>query len=149
MRVAPSIALASILLALPAVAQEIPARQRGVSADTAFQVEDLETINLFNGNLSLRIPVGPSYPVGPSLSFTAALTYNSNFWMNEDRQCISDDDPGEIQSYLYTEPEPTNAGLGWRLSFGRLYADGEPLPEDGGYRYVDPAGGQHRFYDRL
>lgn len=140
------LALAGVLLPGLALGQQLPAHQRGISADTAFQLGDLETINLFNGGLTLRIPIGPSYPVGPDLQFQIQLVYGSNFWGSESRNCTLD---GMVKKFTFTDREQTNAGLGWHVGFGHLYAPGEPLADDDGWRYVDPMGGVHRFYDRI
>jgi len=50
----------------PVAAQQFPSQQRGLLADTAYQSGDLDTVNLFNGNLSVALPLGQPYPVGPS-----------------------------------------------------------------------------------
>src|ERR1022692_3275764 len=39
-----------------------------------------DAIDLFNGQLTVPIAVGNSYPIGPSLRFQLMLTYNSRVW---------------------------------------------------------------------
>lgn len=70
--------------AQPASAQQVPNQQRGLSADTAYQVGDIDFVNLFNGGLTLRIPLGQTYPVGPNLSYGLSLSYSSNGWDYEE-----------------------------------------------------------------
>jgi hypothetical protein len=37
-------------------------------------------VNLYNGNLTLALPLGGSYPVGGPLSYGIVLQYNSGVW---------------------------------------------------------------------
>src|SRR5262245_41818725 len=39
-----------------------------------------ENIDLMTGTVNLSYPIGPSYQVGPSLSYQFTLHYNSHFW---------------------------------------------------------------------
>src|SRR6266545_4436244 len=39
-----------------------------------------ESINLYNGQLTIPIAVGPAYAIGPKLKFQAMLTYASKAW---------------------------------------------------------------------
>src|SRR5262245_61373209 len=71
------VTVALLAACLPAAAQQFPSQQRGLTADTAYQSGELESVNLFNGNLSLSIPLGQPYPVGPSFSLSFTLRYNS------------------------------------------------------------------------
>ena len=63
-------ALAALLLgaaAVPLRAQQHPNLARGVSESSSGG--QLDAINEYNGNLTVRIPLGPSYPVGGRLSY--------------------------------------------------------------------------------
>src|SRR6266566_3031987 len=57
-----------------------PAIERGVAPGKAYQVGDIDTINLFNGNLNLRIPLGQAYSAGGHLNYALALHYSGNAW---------------------------------------------------------------------
>ena len=128
-------------------AQQFPSQQRGLSADTAYQLGVVDQVNLFNGGLSLQVPLGSSYPVGPTLSFSLALTYNSIGWdFDEDVQCF---DPMEGQLHTYDLPiesPHTNAGFGWRVLLGKI-VDADKIV--GGLKYISADGGEHGFYDEL
>src|SRR6266540_2786086 len=45
--------------------------------NSVFHHGQVDSINLYNGQLTIPISLGPSYPVGPKLKFQAVLTYNS------------------------------------------------------------------------
>ena len=49
------------LFAIPAAAQLQPNLGRGFAADKVYDFLDLDTVNRFNGNLTLHIPVGQAY----------------------------------------------------------------------------------------
>ena len=139
-----------LLLPLGADAEQLPSRTRGLSADSIYQMGDIDQINLFNGNLSLTIPVGPSYPVSPQISYRLTLVYNSNVWdFLDDQSCV---EGTVIHNYSFPFPAPSaNAGVGWSLHFGRLHAPNDPdfNKNNGSWLYVGPDGSQHNFYDQL
>lgn len=106
-----------------------PAMSQGVSEDSLFKPGANDTINLFNGNLTVAVPLGSTYPVGPGLSYGLGLTYNSSgAWHVEDKddiQCNIDNGNG-VDTYFFTAYHPykiNNAGMGWNLSLGRLAGD--------------------------
>ena len=140
-----------LLLPIGADAEQLPSRTRGLSADSVYQVGDIDQINLFNGNLSLTIPVGPSYPVSPQISYRLTLVYNSNVWdFEDDLSCV--DASKVVHNYSFPFPVPSaNAGVGWSLHFGRLHAPNDPIfnKNNGSWLYVGPDGSQHNFYDKL
>ncbi len=124
------------LTAASVTAQQYPSQQRGLSADTAYQVGAIDQVNLFNGGLTLRIPLGPSYPVGPNLTFGLSLSYSSVGWdYEEDVGCIDD---GTLHRYVLPFESPhTNAGFGWRLVLGKI-VNAENSPAD--LKYVSGDG---------
>ncbi|MES1243845.1 MAG: RHS repeat-associated core domain-containing protein [Acidobacteriota bacterium] len=122
-------------------ADPFPTQERGFQAERAFYVGDFDTVNLFNGNLVLAIPIGGSYPVGGSLSYGLTLTYNSNVW---------DFQEDEIGVYRQALPNRlSNAGLGWRLSLGELLDPTGPENDIGLWTYVGADGGEHSFRSTL
>lgn len=144
-------ALAALALTPPARADlQVPGTERGFAADAAFAVGDLDSVNLFNGNLSIQIPIGQRYRANGSLQYQLTLTYNSKVW-----------DWGYVKPISVNQRFPgalvsagSNAGMGWRLSLGELLP---PLEERNEFQlrayrnesdswvYVDPAGAEHRL----
>ncbi|HKI06744.1 MAG TPA: hypothetical protein VKK31_32510, partial [Thermoanaerobaculia bacterium] len=45
---------------LPAAAQQHPNTARGFGSSGSFNPGDVDSVNLFNGNLVIRIPIGQS-----------------------------------------------------------------------------------------
>jgi len=115
----------------------------------------LDTVNLFNGSLSMSVPLGVRYPVSEHLSYGFTLYYSSRVW---DYELI------ENYNYCYlNDPDPPgfcteaqlskdfNAGPGWRISFGELKWSRRQI--DGSstdvWTYVAPDGSEHPFYETL
>ncbi len=73
-------ALALTLGALPAAADPHPNTNAGVAVDQAFQMGNVDNINLFNGSLTVTVPLGISYPLNSSFSYRFTLVANSNPW---------------------------------------------------------------------
>src|SRR5262245_61189361 len=99
-------------------------------AGKAYQFGEPDSVNLFNGNLTVRLPLGQAYTVSPTLSYRFMLTANSKIW-----------------DYQQTFPNTTmpipetysDAGMGWNVSLGRLY---QPL-QSTTWSYVGPDGSSH------
>lgn len=72
-------------LAAHSKAQSQHANQsRGFDANGVYSTRDVDSVNLFNGNLVLTIPVGGTYPVGGGLSYSLKLVYNSSLWNHKE-----------------------------------------------------------------
>ena len=103
----------------------------------------MDTVNLFNGNLTIAIPIGQRYTVNGGLSYGLTLTYNSHLWDFTRKKCL-----GTMQTRVWALPNRlSNAGLGWMLTLGALY----PFDASGRVTevYVDPQGGSHVLYRKL
>jgi len=141
--------LAALLLlaASPAPAQEDPTTARGFQADKVYQVGDVDHVNVWNGNVLLTLPIGPTYPLGGELGYGLTLTWNANFWDME-HWCQA----GEPGNRCFTRAEPapgSTAGAGWNLGFGRLLRPATDLNENGPWSYVAADGGRHSFHPTL
>src|SRR4029077_1618036 len=87
----------------------------GISPDKSFQFGDVDNVNSFNGNLTLTLPLGMSYPVNGGFSYQLQLVHNSNPWFFF--EMIDSDTVTRTEGM----PSPcANAGIGWRVSFGEL-----------------------------
>ena len=138
-------AVSLLLLAVAVTAETHPNLERGFAADKLYQLSDIEQVNLFNGNVSVTIPIGPTYPVSDRLSYGLRLTYNSKAW-DIKKFYVS-------ANYTGSRKEPSsdsNAGLGWSLTLGRLISPAEAeFGENPAWIYVAPDASRHRFYDTL
>lgn len=151
--------LCSALLLLGAQGAQAESFQR-LNRDQGFQPErmqltgEIDTINTFNGNLLIPIPLGQRYPLGEGFDYGLQVVYNSNLWDHE-----------TINPPFIPPPEPVsrtyplrsfNAGLGWMVSLGRMFFEHDtPLPgcipslTCGLPDYREPDGTVHTFSPRL
>ncbi len=137
------LAAALVPMASPAHAQTDPNLHRGFAPDKAFAVGDVDSVNLFNGNLTLSIPVGGTYSDDGGLAYGLLLTHNSNVWDFETTWYSVN---GQQVSYRRADPgEDFNAGLGFTLSLGKLHSGGSSTA----WRYVGADAAEHVFYGTL
>ncbi|MBV9493095.1 MAG: hypothetical protein JOZ54_02530 [Acidobacteria bacterium] len=124
-----------------------PNWERGIAAEKAYEFGDLDTVNLFNGNLNVAIPIGQTYHLGGNLSHALVLHYGGNNWEFE---TAVHNYFGESKAYTWAYPAKLqNAGFGWRLSFGELRNELPCAPGVSGaaaWAYVAPDGGTHCFH---
>src|SRR5436305_1542380 len=127
--------------------QQNPNVARGLSIDQVYQVGDIDHVNVFNGNLTVQIPIGPRYPVGGKMSYGLTLAFNSKVWDFKDAFGSL---VGPNQATIDEIPSRTsNAGLGWLLSMGRILYRLDPNASFANAAYESPDGTQHPFYCTL
>ena len=71
---------------------------RGFNANDVYSGFNVDSINHFNGNLIVTIPIGQTYPVNGSLSYSLRLVYNSFIWTQESI-CDATSGTATISSY--------------------------------------------------
>lgn len=143
-------------LALPLYAQlqeQHPNTARGFSPEKMYDFGEVDSVNMFNGNLTLRMPVGERLSVNGVLAYQLTLTYNSNCW----EYYHEPDDSGISRPrnpsgmLLHAKPaKRANAGMGWMLSMGRLItmsSTTDPSGKNG--IYESPDGADHNLYPSL
>jgi YD repeat-containing protein len=135
------IVVAVFALLLPAKEygqQQHPNDAPGFSPGGVYDIHDLDTINAFNGNLNVRIPLGPQFKVNALIGYQFALVYNTHLWRYDE---IDLPEP----HYEASEAGAFNAGLGWSLGFGNLIENkrGSGLPTL--WTYASADGSQHEF----
>jgi RHS repeat-associated protein len=148
MRARPLALVLLLAASAPLLAQEHPNLAKGFAADKAYAMGDVDSVNLFSGNLTIAIPIGQRYPVGGNLSYQIVAYYNSSIWRY-----------GGASSAMWGGPEDTietipsdefNVGLGWSLHFGRLVPPINPPDNDTDkWVYISPDGARHSFYPLL
>ncbi|MGB5552594.1 MAG: hypothetical protein WBO74_19100, partial [Thermoanaerobaculia bacterium] len=115
-------------------AQWNPNQSLGIEGGS-FQAGPVDNVSLFNGALSVSFPLGL-----PGLN----LTYNSNIWLYQQiwENC---------EIYVEANPNPIfNAGLGWTVSLGQLYApEDTPINASDRWMYLAGDGSAHHFYQNL
>lgn len=70
----------SLMICAAAAGQVKPGRERGFKPEQAYQFNEFDSVNLYNGNLNLAVPLGQSYTVGAGLSYSFVLRYSGNVW---------------------------------------------------------------------
>ena len=129
----------------------------GFKPDKVYNVSGLDSVNPLNGNLSIGIPIGQSYPVSDALSYGLTLHYNSKIFAFAQFGvgASSVEDVGGVYYQDYTEGMPSplsNAGTGWLLTMGELRSPTHwDLDNDHAlhWTYIAPDGGEHVFYEVL
>jgi YD repeat-containing protein len=154
------------VLPTPAAGQALQNLANGFAVDKSYQVNDLDQISTFNGNLSINIPLGQRYPVSSALSYQFILNYGGNTWsfdweldywtgvLESDPEysyatreiVVNNAEPGPPS--LSGGGQPGNAGHGWYLSLGRLEPK-DHMEAQGNSVYVSPDGARHEFYHFL
>ncbi|HEV7426781.1 MAG TPA: hypothetical protein VGQ46_10470 [Thermoanaerobaculia bacterium] len=138
-----------------------PASNRGVDLAGVYHVNDIDNVNLFNGNLIVDVPLATQFPLNGGFSYGIHLVYTGQPWdfqMVMRPVPILSDPPGPPPGIGYETkalPVPnrrSNAGMGWRVTMGRLLlgpgADTPPCDPD--YPcpypiYESPDGAQHEI----
>ena len=110
--------------------------------NSVFHHEEIDSINLYNGQLTLPIALGPSYPIGPKLRLQLSLVYNSR--VDDFGAPKAGQTPPPQQSFAY-RPLVGNSslGIGWELSLGAIKNCRHGISI--GQCYVAPDGSQHMF----
>jgi YD repeat-containing protein len=129
---------------LRASAQQHPNVERGFAADKVYQFGGIDSVNLFNGGVTLTIPLGQTYPVGGSLSYQWLLVYNSKVWDYDITYNAEVQGDPEITEAIPVRE--SNAGLGWRVSQGELWDTDHIVGQTSLMTYLGADGAQHGFH---
>jgi RHS repeat-associated protein len=106
--------------------------------DNIFSVSEFDSINEFNGALTLPIKLGPEYPIGPKLKFQAILTYNSKPW----EYGGANENALQLYSLWQVLSGDPALGPGWTFTAGKIIKCGKNI----GYNcYVRPDGAEVMF----
>ncbi|MDY7096377.1 MAG: hypothetical protein SX243_25660, partial [Acidobacteriota bacterium] len=146
---------------------------RGLLPNRPYQgLDGIDAIDLTSGNLVLRIPLGQTYTVGDRLAYSFQAVHNAKAFESVRLDCGTYNGPttcGNLGRDLHfsTTNLAANAGLGWEVHFGRLFAPDPPGhlasnerqrwpnaqwtvdPEDQLQRwlYIAPDGAQHTLHN--
>jgi hypothetical protein len=76
-----ALAVALLLVAAAAIsAQQNPDIERGARPGLAYRVDGLDHTSLFNGTVTLNVPLGQTYTVNGTLSYSFMASYATNAW---------------------------------------------------------------------
>lgn len=144
--------LLALLAAGRTLAQKPSSTELGFQPGKLYDFSEVDSVNLYNGNLMLTVPIGPRKQVSSSLSYQIQLVYNGKIWDYETWQggCF-DGAGGEGPCEDVIPNRRSNAGVGWRVSFGRLLSpfnpENHPWSTDrrSEWLYEGASGDEHRF----
>lgn len=142
-----ALSVLALLMSTEGVAQEHPNLGKGFATDKLYQSEGPDSINTFNGNLNITIPIGPRYPVNGALSYGLQLVYNAKPWASR-QDCIASGPQAGCYNAVWPS-ESSNAGLGWSIGMGRLLSPNDTYNTSGLWVYESPDGSQHTFFPTL
>ncbi|MEM9292277.1 MAG: RHS repeat-associated core domain-containing protein [Acidobacteriota bacterium] len=146
-----SASLSSPAWSQPAEGYQVhPAFERGFSSETAYEVQVDSSVNLFNGNLSFSLPIGPRLVAEGDLTYGFTLAFNSSLWRYDTivQICDASDDGTPTNEALPSSA--FNAGLGWTLTGGELYAPGDfPYVDSTQWQLLSGDGALRAFHNKL
>jgi YD repeat-containing protein len=130
-----------------ATAQKTAGHELGFKPERLYQFGELDSVNMLNGNLTVTLPIGQRYSVGGSFGYQFQLVYNSKVWDYIDWI----EGP---HHWILAEPNlRSNAGVGWRISLGKLLSPTDATmmypSAIAGFTYESPYGDEHPFTGRL
>jgi YD repeat-containing protein len=158
---ATGILLAAALFPLAAYTGDDPLTNRGVNLNGIYHVADIDTVNLFNGNLIIDVPMAAQFPLNGGFSYGIHLVYTGQPWDFPQYERTDPAPPDPQAPGLVWKPMPvpnrrSNAGVGWRVSIGRLISPSDTSNTgcDQGtfircadWVYESPDGADHRIGD--
>ncbi len=140
----------ALLVALPLIGQQPPSTERGFKPEKVYDFGEFDSVNPFNGNVMINIPLGDRYKVNGNVGYGFTLSYNSRVW---DFERANSGLPGDSKRYRRARgSRRSNAGLGWTVSLGRLVPPDSEENETYPVRewvYESPDGAEHPFVKRL
>jgi len=113
-----------------------------------------DAVSTANGAVSIVIPIGPRYTVSDHLGYQLSLGYTSSVWTYSVQEIYSIACPSgggscttNTSVYATASVHPDfNAGAGWYLGLGNLYAPNTSKNPTDAWVYVAPGGSRHKFF---
>jgi YD repeat-containing protein len=137
-------AAALALVALPLFGAQHVNLAKGFNPNSVYQTNDYDSINAFNGNLTLSVPIGNTYSITDGFPLKFVLYNNSNVWESETYTGPGLNCTPDAFSVAFPH-RGTNAGIGWVLTLGRLTDPNDPRLGNGNWVYESPDGAEHQF----
>src|SRR5436305_179621 len=137
------LALVLLCTSISLYADKHPNTARGFDIGKPYQMNGIDNLNIFNGNLTVTIPIGQRYHVNGNLQYGLTLVYSGNVWDIVDEAILGRD------GTIYPNRR-SNAGLGWLVSLGRLFPPNQfPTQESQLWSYETPDGALHSLHVSL
>ncbi|MDA8019437.1 MAG: choice-of-anchor D domain-containing protein [Thermoanaerobaculia bacterium] len=142
------------------------ATPRGFRPNQPYQFGEIDAVDTASGNVTIGVPLGQVYEVGPLIRYQFTVVNNSNAWDYIPIPCVDEAECITSDRAMFAMPNAgSNAGLGWELHFGKLFGPTPPAglnhlnrdrwptknadPEDLNdlWLYVAPSGAKHFLYN--
>ena len=134
LRLAAALLAAAFVAVVSSAQQQHQSLQKGFQSEKVYQFGEIDSVNIFNGNLVVTVPIGPAFPLNGGLSYQLRLSYNSKVW-----------DMVEGTKMRAHPTSRSNAGMGWVFGLGRFVKHDDPRNESDEDLYEAPDGGDHLF----
>ncbi len=129
----------------------------GFSTEQAYHMADVDAVNIFNGKLTVSIPLGQRYKVNGALEYGLNLTYTGpDYWIGERDNCVFSGSCLDPLDYIGDPAPYFNAGFGWVINPGLImevpegrYLTSVWRAHQNHKRYLAPDGSQRLFYNGL
>ncbi|HEY2093783.1 MAG TPA: hypothetical protein VGJ81_18075 [Thermoanaerobaculia bacterium] len=154
-----TIAILFAAVTFPLLGQQAPSVARGFDPDKVFAAGPIDSVNIFNGNVLTTIPLGETYVVSPSLSYTFRAIHNGKTWDSDTSpqfpvptDCGVDCEGSgyQMEQELVAVPDlGANAGFGWRISFGGFISGADPRSNSEETLFEGLDGATHATYGSL
>ena len=124
--------LISIALVAPSLFAQQPSETLpGFRSPATYDSSQIDNIDLYGGDIGVRVPLGPTYPLGPNFSWGLTAYATDKIWN------FIDDDCGTGAQRALIHGLPT-LGAGWTLELGHI-----ENAVVGGGTYISSDGGRH------
>ncbi|HEX9983810.1 MAG TPA: hypothetical protein VGF69_11140 [Thermoanaerobaculia bacterium] len=124
-----------LALSCTVLADQYPTLAKGFEPEKLYQFGDADSVNVFNGNVIVQIPIGAPVTLNGGLSYGLTLHYNSKAW---------DLEPAGPNTHAFAGRR-VNAGMGWVLSMGRFFVPADVTSDTVHATYESPDGADHAF----
>ncbi len=129
---------------LPAIngfaSSDDPDRSGGSAEPANYNSFGLDNINIYNGALSVNIPLGSKYPLNGGYSYGFSLYFSPDMWFEDSINCQGNPN-FDVEFAEPFQRRRLLAGFGWALTPGPELLSGP----SGSYDFITSDGASHRF----
>lgn len=104
-----------------------------------FDSRGVDSVNVFNGDIGVAIPLGPGYTLGPTgYRWQLTASASAKFWTFSNCE-----NPNNVKQFAYIAGDSA-LGVGWTLNLGYIVKRSPPFVALPFWLYHSQDGGQHR-----
>ena len=129
--------LSLFIFILPVEGTNDPFNFQGFRPEQTYDIYGDESINVFNGNLTISQPCSPKYTIDGGMTLQLMRTYNIPTW-----KYLNEPPGGYSDGYLQ---DKSPAGLGWTMHLGRILLEDRTFDNMAYYQFITPDGAKHEL----